>query len=87
MYVFGGQQSNPPQTYNDLHLYDLRRGEWLEPAVVGDRPAEREGHSMVEIGSTVRARAQFGGMLAQFGARLRRPARAPPLLRCTSSAA
>ena len=48
--IFGGVDQEVPISYADVHLYDLRRNQWMQTTAVGSElPAGRDGHSMVAI--------------------------------------
>ena len=48
--IFGGVDQEVPISYADVHLYDLRRNQWMQTTAIGSElPAGRDGHSMVAI--------------------------------------
>ena len=62
--VFGGSNPDVPVFFGDLHLYDIARNTWLQPAPTSSslRPGGRDGHTMALLGETVYV---FGGVNAQ----------------------
>jgi len=62
--VFGGSNQDVPVFFGDVHIYDMNRGMWFQPAVsnVAAAPDGRDGHSMVLIDDTVYI---FGGVNAR----------------------
>ncbi|XP_031564437.1 tip elongation aberrant protein 1-like [Actinia tenebrosa] len=52
MVVFGGR-GMADQHFNDLHIFDIDKREWLQPAVSGDVPTPRGSHSLDMVDSSV----------------------------------
>lgn len=62
--VFGGSNQDVPAFYNDVHIFDMNRHTWIQPAVssVQPTPNGRDGHSMIAIDDTIYV---FGGVNAR----------------------
>lgn len=62
--LYGGSNPQTPVHYSDVHLLDIARNTWIQPALVSanNAPVGRDGHSMVTIGDVVYI---FGGVSSQ----------------------
>lgn len=62
--IFGGSNQDVPVFFADVHIYDVARNSWIQPAVStpSPQPDGRDGHSMVAIEDTVYI---FGGVNAR----------------------